>query len=133
MPKKTPSYQLNQWDPEDSFLRTDFNEDNAKLDAAIAAKPNLAFGTYTGDGQESQTISLGYTPKALFTCARDGQTGWNGRTAGGLVAPGHPVKDWQGISVVEIVEGGFTVSGSNSANSWQANVKDRVYHYLAVF
>lgn len=32
---QTSNYQLNQWDPEDRILRTDFNEDNAKLDAAL--------------------------------------------------------------------------------------------------
>lgn len=34
---QTSNYQLNQWDPEDRILRTDFNEDNAKLDAALKA------------------------------------------------------------------------------------------------
>ena len=35
---KTEHYQLSQWDPNDQVKRTDFNEDNAKLDAALAAK-----------------------------------------------------------------------------------------------
>ena len=35
--KKTANYALNQWDPADRILRTDFNDDNAKLDAAIMA------------------------------------------------------------------------------------------------
>jgi hypothetical protein len=34
--KKTTNYQLNQWDETDRILREDFNEDNAKIDAAIA-------------------------------------------------------------------------------------------------
>ena len=33
----TPNYNLNQWEPEDRVLRTDFNADNAKIDAAIQA------------------------------------------------------------------------------------------------
>ena len=33
--KKTENVQLNQWDPEDRILRTDFNADNEKIDAAI--------------------------------------------------------------------------------------------------
>ena len=33
---KTTNYQLNQWDPTDRVLRTDFNSDNQKIDAAIA-------------------------------------------------------------------------------------------------
>ena len=35
--KQTTNYQLNQWDPEDRILRTDFNSDNAKVDAALKA------------------------------------------------------------------------------------------------
>lgn len=35
MSTRTEYYQLHQWVPEDSFLRTDFNEDNAVLDAAV--------------------------------------------------------------------------------------------------
>jgi len=33
----TPNYQLNQWEPDDRVLRTDFNADNAKIDAALGA------------------------------------------------------------------------------------------------
>ena len=32
----TQNYQLNQWEATDRVLRTDFNSDNAKIDAAIA-------------------------------------------------------------------------------------------------
>ena len=33
----TEHYQLNQWEPGDKVLRTEFNEDNAKIDGALAA------------------------------------------------------------------------------------------------
>lgn len=33
----TPNYQLCQWEPEDKVVRTDFNSDNARIDAAIKA------------------------------------------------------------------------------------------------
>ncbi len=33
----TANYQLNQWEAEDAVRRVDFNEDNAKIDAAIKA------------------------------------------------------------------------------------------------
>ena len=33
----TQNYQLNQWEATDRVLREDFNSDNAKIDAAIAA------------------------------------------------------------------------------------------------
>ena len=34
---KTTNYQLNQWDATDRVLRTDFNSDNQKIDAALKA------------------------------------------------------------------------------------------------
>ncbi len=33
----TEHYQLSQWQPQDRVLRTEFNQDHAKLDGAIAA------------------------------------------------------------------------------------------------
>jgi len=53
----TPNYQLNQWEPDDRVLRTDFNADNAKIDAALAGKMGVSTeagrmypttGTFTG-------------------------------------------------------------------------------------
>ena len=34
---QTTNYQLNQWEATDQILRTDFNADNAKVDAALKA------------------------------------------------------------------------------------------------
>ena len=53
----TPNYGLHQWEPEDSFLRTDFNEDLEAIDAALAevagtaaGKCRAVVGSYTGTG-----------------------------------------------------------------------------------
>ena len=35
---KTQQYQLNQWEAEDKVLRTEFNEDNQKIDQALQKK-----------------------------------------------------------------------------------------------
>lgn len=35
---KTPNFDLNQWEQTDRILMEDFNADNAKLDAALAAE-----------------------------------------------------------------------------------------------
>ena len=40
----TANYQLHQWVPEDNFLRTDFNQDFQKIDAALASLKTLADG-----------------------------------------------------------------------------------------
>lgn len=63
---KTPNFALNQWESTDRILMADFNADNAKLDAALAAQQaalaalntavaklgncQLYFTTYTGSG-----------------------------------------------------------------------------------
>ena len=54
---KTQHYHLNQWEAEDKVLRAEFNQDNAKLDSAMAqaaqeraelrsAIPKIVTGTY---------------------------------------------------------------------------------------
>ena len=90
----TSHYQLHQWEASDSFLRTDFNTDFQKIDAAIkgvetAASTALALkadkteltqacgaldeakcetltGSYTGNGANTRTIDLGCAPRAVF-------------------------------------------------------------------
>ena len=48
----TKNYQLPLWDKEDSVLRTDFNENNQKIDAALATTGNckIIAGSYIGTG-----------------------------------------------------------------------------------
>ncbi|NCB62680.1 MAG: hypothetical protein EOM52_03555 [Clostridia bacterium] len=71
---QTEHYGLNQWSAEDSFLRTEFNEDNRKADAAIK-HCEVVVGTYMGTyetnaiGQSinpTQEIHLGFRPRALL-------------------------------------------------------------------
>lgn len=38
----TKNYHLNQWEPSDRVLRTDFNEDNRKIDEALNAAVNAS-------------------------------------------------------------------------------------------
>lgn len=96
----TEYYELNQWLSTDQVLRTDFNADNTKIDAALAGLaedleteaaaraekadqtaltalaatvPLIAVGTYTGDGTAERTIPLSFTPKAVFVLPKGGQ------------------------------------------------------------
>ena len=58
---KTSNYQLCQWDGEDRILRTDFNEDNAKIDAALKQQANSIAGinsTLSGKASTSTVNSL---------------------------------------------------------------------------
>ena len=66
----TENFDLCQWEPTDQVLRTDFNADNAKIDAALAGKADasaLASLTQTVSGKASQSAlsALTQTVNAL--------------------------------------------------------------------
>lgn len=96
----TTNYNLCQWQPTDQVQRTDFNADNAKLDAALAglagqlsgkadhtgledleqeveslsaSVPKIVTGSYSGTTASEQTINLGFTPKAVLVCSSQGK------------------------------------------------------------
>lgn len=72
----TEHYQLHQWEPEDPFLRADFNEDLSKVDKALfqlasekygADKKGYVCGSYIGDGGTGmQDIALSFQPGLLY-------------------------------------------------------------------
>lgn len=86
---RTSSYNLCQWEETDRVRRTDFNEDNVKIDQAlgalrdgkaeasaleglaltVAGKGNclIETGSYTGDGSSSRTITItaSFKPKLV--------------------------------------------------------------------
>lgn len=68
MASYTEHYQLHQWEPEDPFLRTDFNEDLEKIDAALEALSvdRIAQGSYVGDGTNDRIIQLPFAPKFVI-------------------------------------------------------------------
>ena len=79
MAKYTEHYQLHQWEPEDPFLRTDFNEDLAKIDQALAEKGNwkITQGSYIGTGTYGQAAPNSITfdaPPLLVFIGGDGFT-----------------------------------------------------------
>lgn len=119
--QKTQHYALNQYDPGDTFLRTDFNADNAKLDAALAEKVELYFGSYTGDGAYERFIDLGFTPKAVILESSNGYRPANVYT-GGIVLPNLPLYN----GGVTIVENGFIVK---KGNGWEYN--SGTHYYIA--
>ena len=68
---QTNNYQLSQWDPEDRILRTDFNSDNAKIDAALEGLKSICncqlhFQSYIGTGTDgSQTFDFPHAPRFI--------------------------------------------------------------------
>ena len=126
MASYTTNYQLHQWEASDSFLRTDFNTDFQKIDAAIkgvetAANTALALkadkteltqacgaldeakcetltGSYTGNGANTRTIDLGCAPRAVFVGEFLAVPGMAGSYLLSLTASGFQVRDSLGTS-----------------------------------
>ena len=137
----TSNYQLHQWVPEDDFLRTDFNTDFQKIDAALAgleankaAQSNLAAlqssisaaqstangraraikGTFTGNGSAPRTISIGGTPKIVFLASA---------TKSGTI-----MDDGSTSSSVTLVSNGFRIEDSN----YWASASGVTVYYVAI-
>ena len=102
------------------------------VETALPLKCEAYVGKYTGNGAETRTISLGFTPKAVLVMDCTGFTGlqYNGtRSAGGLALPDQPVENENGIAV-EIISSGFRVA--YLGNEVRSNQADKPYVYLAL-
>ena len=124
MPNKTENYQLNQWEPSDNFLRTDFNKDNAKIDAALGAKCEVVCGSYTGNGVSGRTISLGRTPKAVLVKDPNNYNTYY-HTNEIAHTPAFAVQGVTG-NILNVINGGFTVTDHGLVNG-----NGKVYLYIA--
>jgi len=171
MSTKTSNYQLHQWEPNDQFLREDFNADFAKIDAGIKnaydhagtvesnltaqltstknalnaaigkkadttalsalqnvvnGKLEVVVGSYTGAGENTKTIHLGFQPKAVFLITYNGTTNNAGATFGGLFAPGLPLGGSSAYATVTAT--GFTLNGSNC----YVTKNNQTYYYFCL-
>ncbi len=87
----TPHLELNQWIGTDPVLMSDFNADNAKIDAAFAQLPHVVTGSYTGNGQYGSahpvTLTFPFAPKLLIVLSENsnyfGPTGSGNLTTAG--------------------------------------------------
>lgn len=133
MANYTQYYHLHQWEPEDNFLRTDFNEDFRVLDKALALKPEILSGSYTGDDARSRDISLGVSPRAVFVVRQDGAMQSDRYTYGGLALQGAPVTMRDG-NLVEITSSGIRVARGDLIEGRfyaDANQSGMSYYYIA--
>ena len=142
--QKTQNYQLNQYEPQDSFLRTDFNADNQKIDAALkglysqvkakadqtaltqglAKKCQAWFGSYTGDGTKERVLSLGFAPKAVIVKKPDNYDTY-GHTSEIDYAPAMAFQGVQG-NTLNVTPEGFRVTDHGLVNN-----KGTTYIYIA--
>ena len=73
----TEHYQLSQWQPQDRVLRTEFNQDNARLDSALnqlaGQTLHVAAGVYTGTGLhgsgQPNTLTFEFAPMLVIIVA----------------------------------------------------------------
>lgn len=102
-------------------------------------KATVVAGTYTGDGNVSQTIPLGFTPKAVIVSAQSSGNWIVGYSSGfsyqnyiAMAINGYRFSGPIG-TLLEIVDGGFDVYYKHgSPATVYANVSSRVYSYIAI-
>ena len=145
---KTTNYQLNQWEAADKVLRTEFNADNQKIDAALAglvsqlagkadktelaAFPKLIAGSYVGtgaSGDKSPTrLNFPQRPAAIFV----GGAGWRFWALNGMsMAESNYYKNTPGTLTLTWSDTGVSWYGDDAI--WQMNGKSTTYYYVALF
>ena len=138
----TENYGLCQWEATDQVLRTDFNEDNAKVDAALkeqaetlsnlsATRNAIIYSSfYRGNGQTSMSFTFPGKPILInimgmehWVCAVQGASIGSGRYLSGEGCQKLNVS-WSDNSV--------TISSPNSDVSYMCNWDREIYRIAAV-
>lgn len=81
----TTNFGLCQWEAADQVQRTEFNVDNAKIDAALAKTCQPYIISYTGDGNQTRTMEFPGKPlfviavgsSVIFTAIRGGEKAYS--------------------------------------------------------
>ena len=141
----TENYQLPLWAADDAFLRTEFNDANEKIDAALGTIPKVESGSYTGDGTYGAdnpcSLTFSFQPKLVLISPSDisdrGEiffpmtavygaeqacSCWSGYSYRG----DYCVLSWAGNTLTWYSAGQYGQAGS------QYNVSGKTYHYLAI-
>ena len=76
----TENFDLCQWEPTDPVIRTDFNADTAKIDAALGlvkgCNCHLYLKTYTGTGENGPVVHTFPFRPMLIMIFKDGGGTW---------------------------------------------------------
>ena len=95
----TEHYELNQWEPTDQVLRTDFNADNAKVDAVLAGLAEDVSGTASQTALDALSSTVaGHTTQLtqkgncqIYTTSYTGVGEWGADNANQLTFPESPL------------------------------------------
>lgn len=138
----TSNYQLSQWAATDPVRRTDFNSDNAKIDAAIHALSDcvrVAAGSYTGNGKYGSanpctldfTSTLGRPPRLLVVMPEESDYYWMVTVYGVKVARSYYQQN--GSYFITTTWTGNSVKWyATSSADVQLNKSGQVYRYIAI-
>ena len=108
----------------DADLQTDMNT----VKTTLTVKTACHFGTYTGDGTEKRTITLGYHPKAVLVFREGCYTGYSSAIYGGLASEDVPLMYGDSVGL------GVTADGFQLLNSRNCALNLSGYKYsFAVF
>ncbi len=102
------------------------------LQTVVNGKVEIIVGKYAGDGKNSQSINLGFQPKALLVCRSDGWFSSASYSYGGIVAPGMDTTYNSRVSLT-ITSTGFNANNVSGGTGWGAYLNDnsQTYHYIA--
>lgn len=112
-------------------LRAEHTADISRLDTLVTSLKNrveIVIGTYTGNGEMDQQITLGFRPKAVLIEHQDGRrSGGNGAYfwAGLVPGQGQPV-----AYLATVNDQGFIAH--QYARTAQTNADKEIYYYLAL-
>ena len=100
----TSNYNLCQWAPDDKVLRTEFNADNAKIDAALAGKASASELSSLSAAVAQHTSALSGKGNCIIrTTSYTGNGQYGAANARTLTFPGKP------LAVLINGDGGFSV------------------------
>ena len=130
----TANYQLNLWEPGDSFLREEFNENTEKLEAALcqlaSAGIKFHYGTYSGNGGKTKTLTAPFLPVLLVITASlsdsDFLVAVRGQTVGRK-----PETSSDGLLHLAWTDNSVTLTGDYNSSA-ACNASGVAYQYLLI-
>ena len=127
----TTNYQLNQWEAGDQVLRTDFNQDNQKIDGALKINAEAI------ETLEAEVITKGNCQ--IYTASYVGNGGCGPESPTSVTMPVAPLLaavveqetdgSGDGGSCGILVGGGHLITGGGTcATTWSADHKTASWH-----
>ena len=148
--EQTKNYGLNQWQAGDQVLREEFNQDNSRVDRALAGldavmtaglerkygtdNPVLTQGDYIGTGELTIAVESGFRPSLvmIFALWSDGSYDYIylvGDQAAQMLETQFNSRQVR-TDALQFTQTGFVVNYQPGPSTKGFNVQDRDYHYV---